>query len=37
MAGKNLIFGGTILAVREATEEELSHGHAHGADGHAAH
>ena len=37
MAGKNLIFGGTILAVREATEEELSHGHAHGADGHSGH
>ncbi|WP_219223307.1 peptidylprolyl isomerase [Pedobacter antarcticus] len=37
MAGKNLIFGGKILSVREATEEELSHGHAHGADGHAGH
>lgn len=37
MAGKNLIFAGKILAVREATADELSHGHAHGADGHAAH
>ena len=37
MAGKNLIFGGKILSVREATEEELSHGHALGADGHAGH
>ncbi len=37
MAGKNLIFAGKILMVREATEEELSHGHAHGADGHAGH
>ncbi|MGY4386555.1 FKBP-type peptidyl-prolyl cis-trans isomerase SlyD [Pedobacter sp. UYP24] len=37
MAGKNLIFAGEILAVREATEDELSHGHAHGADGHAEH
>lgn len=37
MAGKNLIFSGEILSVREATEEELSHGHAHGADGHSGH
>jgi FKBP-type peptidyl-prolyl cis-trans isomerase SlyD len=37
MAGKNLIFGGTIIAVREATAEEMSHGHAHGADGHEGH
>ncbi|WP_432708070.1 FKBP-type peptidyl-prolyl cis-trans isomerase [Pedobacter sp.] len=37
MAGKNLIFAGKILSVREATEEELNHGHAHGADGHEAH
>jgi FKBP-type peptidyl-prolyl cis-trans isomerase SlyD len=37
MAGKNLIFAGEILSVREATEEELSHGHAHGADGHSGH
>jgi FKBP-type peptidyl-prolyl cis-trans isomerase SlyD len=37
MAGKNLIFAGKILSVREATEEELGHGHAHGADGHSGH
>ena len=37
MAGKNLIFAGKILAVREATADELNHGHAHGADGHASH
>ncbi|MDY0907748.1 FKBP-type peptidyl-prolyl cis-trans isomerase [Pedobacter sp. CFBP9032] len=37
MAGKNLLFSGTILNVREATQDELAHGHAHGADGHAAH
>lgn len=37
MAGKNLIFGGKILSVREATEDELSHGHAHGADGEEGH
>lgn len=37
MAGQDLRFIGTILSVREATEEELSHGHAHGADGHSGH
>jgi FKBP-type peptidyl-prolyl cis-trans isomerase SlyD len=37
MAGKNLIFAGKILTVREATADELNHGHAHGADGHAGH
>ena len=37
MAGKNLIFVGTILTVREATADELKHGHAHGADGHEGH
>ncbi|MBC7615627.1 MAG: peptidylprolyl isomerase [Pedobacter sp.] len=37
MAGKNLIFVGTILTVREATADELNHGHAHGADGHEGH
>lgn len=37
MAGKNLIFSGKILLVREATADELSHGHAHGADGHSGH
>lgn len=37
MAGKNLIFAGKILTVREATADELAHGHAHGVDGHAGH
>lgn len=37
MAGKNLVFSGTILNVREATQDELAHGHAHGADGHSGH
>jgi FKBP-type peptidyl-prolyl cis-trans isomerase SlyD len=34
MAGQDLHFKGNILNVRPATPEELSHGHAHGADGH---
>ncbi len=29
MAGKDLYFTGTVLDVREATQEELDHGHAH--------
>ncbi len=33
MAGKTLEFDVEILNVRPATEEELSHGHAHGVDG----
>ncbi len=33
MAGKKLNFDIEILDTREATPEELSHGHAHGADG----
>lgn len=37
MAGQDLHFSGTIISVREATAEELDHGHAHGADGHAEH
>jgi FKBP-type peptidyl-prolyl cis-trans isomerase SlyD len=37
MAGQELHFKGSILNVRPATEEELSHGHAHGPDGHHAH
>lgn len=37
MAGQDLHFIGKILSVREATAEELDHGHAHGADGHAGH
>lgn len=34
LAGKNLHFDVTILDVREATPEELEHGHAHGPHGH---
>ena len=34
LAGVNLNFDVKILEIREATEEELEHGHAHGADGH---
>jgi len=34
MAGQQLHFKGKILNVRPATPEELSHGHAHGPDGH---
>jgi FKBP-type peptidyl-prolyl cis-trans isomerase SlyD len=37
MAGQQLHFKGKILNVRPATPEELSHGHAHGADGHHGH
>jgi len=37
MAGQELHFKGSILNVRPATPEELSHGHAHGPDGHHAH
>ncbi|MXV52195.1 peptidylprolyl isomerase [Pedobacter sp. HMF7647] len=37
MAGQNLHFKGEILNVRPATEDELSHGHAHGVDGHSGH
>ncbi|MBL1407800.1 FKBP-type peptidyl-prolyl cis-trans isomerase [Sphingobacterium faecale] len=33
MAGKKLNFDIEILAMRPATEEELAHGHSHGADG----
>ncbi len=33
LAGKNLYFTGEIKEVREATEEELSHGHVHGHGG----
>lgn len=34
LAGKTLTFAVEITAVREATAEELSHGHAHGPGGH---
>ncbi len=34
MAGKDLFFEGKILDVREADDEEIAHGHAHGEHGH---
>ncbi len=34
LAGQNLNFSGTIIEVREATNSELDHGHAHGPGGH---
>ena len=34
LAGENLNFSVKIIDVRPATKEELSHGHAHGGDGH---
>ena len=34
LAGKTLNFDVNIVEVREASEEELSHGHVHGAGGH---
>jgi FKBP-type peptidyl-prolyl cis-trans isomerase SlyD len=34
LAGQNLNFEVEVAAVRAATEEELSHGHVHGPDGH---
>jgi len=34
MAGKTLHFGIEITDVRDATEEELAHGHVHGPGGH---
>ena len=34
LAGKQLNFDVTILALRPATPEELEHGHVHGSEGH---
>jgi FKBP-type peptidyl-prolyl cis-trans isomerase SlyD len=34
LAGKGLHFTGEVLNVREASEEELAHGHVHGPGGH---
>ena len=34
MAGKTLRFGIKVLEVRAASEEEIAHGHVHGAHGH---
>lgn len=37
MSGKTLHFDIEVVENRNATEEELSHGHAHGIDGHSEH
>ena len=34
LAGEDLIFDVEVIKMRDATKEELSHGHAHGGDGH---
>ena len=34
LAGENLNFDVEIAAVRDATEEEMAHGHVHGPGGH---
>lgn len=34
LAGQNLKFNVEVVAIREATEEELAHGHVHGAHDH---
>jgi FKBP-type peptidyl-prolyl cis-trans isomerase SlyD len=34
LAGQQLFFQVQVLGIREATEEELAHGHPHGVDGH---
>ena len=34
LAGQNLKFNVEIIAIREATEEELAHGHVHSENGH---
>lgn len=37
LAGETLHFDVKVLSVRDATAEELEHGHVHGADGHGDH
>ncbi|MFT4625289.1 MAG: FKBP-type peptidyl-prolyl cis-trans isomerase SlyD [Myxococcota bacterium] len=37
LAGKTLHFHVEIVSVRDATADEVAHGHAHGIDGHAHH
>ena len=34
LAGYDLYFEGKVISVRDAQPEEISHGHAHGPDGH---
>jgi FKBP-type peptidyl-prolyl cis-trans isomerase SlyD len=37
LAGQTLHFDVEVLSMRDATEEEKEHGHAHGPDGHSGH
>ncbi|WP_333608167.1 FKBP-type peptidyl-prolyl cis-trans isomerase [Arsukibacterium sp.] len=37
LSGIDLSFDVEVILVRDATEEELAHGHVHGIDGHASH
>lgn len=34
LAGEKLFFSGSVIGIREATAEELAHGHVHGPGGH---
>lgn len=34
LAGRDLVFDVEVVAMRPATDEEISHGHAHGPEGH---
>jgi FKBP-type peptidyl-prolyl cis-trans isomerase SlyD len=34
LAGQDLHFSGSIVDIREATSDEIAHGHAHGPGGH---
>jgi FKBP-type peptidyl-prolyl cis-trans isomerase SlyD len=34
LAGRKLVFSCTVTGVRQATREELTHGHVHGPEGH---
>jgi len=34
LAGKQLHFAGEVLSIREASQEEIAHGHVHGEGGH---
>lgn len=37
LAGVDLVFDVEVMLIRQATEEEIQHGHAHGLHGHAHH
>jgi FKBP-type peptidyl-prolyl cis-trans isomerase SlyD len=34
LAGEKLFFSGSVVDIREATPDELAHGHVHGPGGH---